>query len=87
MSTALSALMSMNLLISMLSASLLLAAPTMAEALKVGAQIPDIAVTTAAGKPLKLRAAVSSKPAVLIFYRGGWCPYCVTHLQALMDIE
>ena len=26
-------------------------------------------------------------PTVLIFYRGGWCPYCNTHLGRLATIE
>jgi peroxiredoxin len=34
-----------------------------------------------------LNAAASQKPAVLIFYRGGWCPYCSTHLGQLQSIE
>jgi len=55
--------------------------------LKVGHTIPDVAVKTAEGKSLSLRDAVKSNPAVLIFYRGGWCPYCMKHLQALMEIE
>jgi hypothetical protein len=29
----------------------------------------------------------SEKPTVLIFYRGGWCPYCMKHLQAPAGIE
>ena len=28
-----------------------------------------------------------SHPSVLIFYRGGWCPYCNNHLKALRDAE
>ena len=27
------------------------------------------------------------KPTVLIFYRGGWCPYCNRQLAGLKDIE
>ncbi len=27
------------------------------------------------------------KPTVLIFYRGGWCPYCNTQLAGLREIE
>lgn len=79
--------MNMNALLSSFSLLLIASVPLMAEPLKPGDKIPDVAVTTTAGKSLKLRAAVKQKPAVLIFYRGGWCPYCVTHLQALMEIE
>jgi len=27
------------------------------------------------------------KPAVVIFYRGGWCPYCSRQLMELQDID
>ena len=54
---------------------------------KVGDVIPDVAVKTTEGKPLNLRAAVASQPAVIVFYRGGWCPYCSQHLSALKGID
>lgn len=53
----------------------------------VGAVIPDTVLRTVKGDELKLRDAVKQKPAVLIFYRGGWCPYCTRHLGALAGIE
>lgn len=52
--------------------------------LAVGASIPaDSKVLTIDGEVLDLNAAVASKPTVLIFYRGGWCPYCNAHLREL----
>ena len=53
----------------------------------VGDTIPDVSVMTVDKTELKLREAVKEKPAVLIFYRGGWCPYCTRHLMALAGIE
>ncbi len=53
----------------------------------VGATIPDVTVRTVKNEPLLLRQAVAEKPAVLVFYRGGWCPYCTKHLAALANIE
>jgi peroxiredoxin len=32
--------------------------------------------------PFDLRALIESKPAILTFYRGGWCPYCNLELRA-----
>ncbi len=58
-----------------------------AEPLAVGAGIPDVAVLSVTGEPVKLRELVATKPAVLIFYRGGWCPYCMRHLAALAEVE
>lgn len=52
-----------------------------------GDQIPDITLMTADHADLKLRAAVKMKPAVIVFYRGGWCPYCTRHLMALANAE
>ncbi len=54
--------------------------------LPVGASIPaDSDVLTMDGKPFSLNDAVASQPTVLIFYRGGWCPYCNAHLRQLRD--
>ena len=40
-------------------------------------------VQTMEGEDFDLNAAVASQPTVLIFYRGGWCPYCNAHLREL----
>lgn len=54
--------------------------------LPVGANVPaDISVLTIDGDVLDLNAAVASQPTVLIFYRGGWCPYCNAHLRELQN--
>ncbi len=55
--------------------------------LKVGETIPDVTLRTEDDKEVKLRGLVSEKPTVLIFYRGGWCPFCNRHLQSLVGIE
>ncbi len=55
--------------------------------LQAGATVPDLALLTAAGQPFALRAALRERPAVLIFYRGGWCPYCNRHLGQLQTVE
>lgn len=52
-----------------------------------GAPLPAATVRTTAGEAVSLRAATGGKPTVLIFYRGGWCPYCTKHLAALAEIE
>jgi peroxiredoxin len=53
----------------------------------VGDRVSDVTLRTAESTDLKLRDAVKSKPAVLIFYRGGWCPFCTRHLMALAEVE
>lgn len=57
-----------------------------AEPLDVGAPVPDVSLQTESGSEVALRALVDGSPTVLIFYRGGWCPYCNRHLAALVDI-
>ena len=67
--------------------SLTLRAEDRALGLAVGATIPDVNLRTEKDKDFNLRAAVAERPAVLIFYRGGWCPFCTAHLSALVGIE
>ncbi len=57
-------------------------------ALVAGDTIPDAYVSGVDdGRSIGLREIVSKKPTILIFYRGGWCPYCNTHLGKLQTIE
>lgn len=55
--------------------------------LKTGDAIPDVKLRSEDNAEVSLRKLVSEKPTVLIFYRGGWCPFCNRHLQALAGIE
>jgi peroxiredoxin len=33
-------------------------------------------------RPFDLSAVIATKPVILTFYRGGWCPYCNLELRA-----
>ncbi|WP_166422004.1 peroxiredoxin-like family protein [Paraglaciecola sp. 20A4] len=55
--------------------------------LLVGHSAPNTTLQTADGAPVSLKALTMQKPTVLIFYRGGWCPYCNRQLAGLKDIE
>ena len=55
--------------------------------LQVGDAVPEVVVKTIEGADVSLRDVMAGGPAVIIFYRGGWCPYCVRHLSALAEIE
>ena len=48
---------------------------------------PNVELRTPSGEAESLDAIIAGKPTVLIFYRGGWCPYCNTPLKELNDIE
>ncbi|MEQ9265289.1 MAG: peroxiredoxin-like family protein [Balneolaceae bacterium] len=53
----------------------------------VNSTIPDVMVKTIDSEEVKLRSVVAEKPTMLIFYRGGWCPYCSRHMVELQQIE
>ncbi len=53
----------------------------------IGTKLPEIALKTADGSAFNLNAAIAKQPTVLIFFRGGWCPYCNMHLGQLKTIE
>jgi peroxiredoxin len=55
--------------------------------LLIGQKMPNSKLQTVDGDPVSLKALVMQKPTVLIFYRGGWCPYCNRQLAGLKDIE
>jgi len=51
--------------------------------LTTGETVPDGLLTTIKGQQIKLKTLLGKKPTILIFYRGGWCPYCNAHLGRL----
>jgi peroxiredoxin len=52
-----------------------------ARALNVGDSAPDFILPDVQGEPVRLRALLDKGPVVVVFYRGGWCPYCNLHLR------
>lgn len=52
-------------------------------ALQVGAAVPEhLTLPDALNQPVRLSSLWQRGPLVLIFYRGGWCPYCNLELRA-----
>ncbi|WP_181775161.1 peroxiredoxin-like family protein [Amycolatopsis pittospori] len=47
-------------------------------AAKPGTAMPDLALPDASGA----KVSVADGPAVVVFYRGAWCPYCNLALRA-----
>jgi peroxiredoxin len=47
-----------------------------ADAVKVGDRLEPFTLDDATGKAVGLDDLVEAGPAVIVFYRGGWCPYC-----------
>lgn len=55
--------------------------------LLLGNPLPDVGLRTLEGTPITLKEAVGGRPAALVFYRGGWCPYCNLQLSGLRLIR
>lgn len=50
-------------------------------ALRVGQRAPDLTLANVWGDPVRLSDLWSNGPVIIVFYRGGWCPYCNLELQ------
>ena len=50
----------------------------------IGAPAPlSVAVKLPDGSQTTLGAVINGEPTVVIFHRGGWCPFCTKHLAGL----
>lgn len=54
--------------------------------LPVGAKAPAFELPDAAGKMVRSEDLLALGPVVISFFRGRWCPYCVTELEAWRDL-
>ena len=52
-----------------------------------GMSIPAFTALTPEGKAVTFDPQNLSKPFVLTFYRGGWCPYCNAHVGEMRALE
>jgi peroxiredoxin len=59
--------------------------PTKPEGLKVGDIAPQIETVDQNGKKVSLSEILKKGEAVLVFYRGQWCPYCNKQLSKISD--
>lgn len=55
--------------------------------LLIGEKIPDAILKSVDNQDVNLTSLFNKKRTVLVFYRGGWCPYCNLHLAALAEAE
>lgn len=51
----------------------------------VGDLAPDFTLTNALGEDVSLKSYLQKGPVVLVWYRGGWCPYCNINLYYLQE--
>ena len=50
-------------------------------ALQPGDIAPDFILPDTDGRAVRLYTELARGPVVMVFYRGGWCPYCKIHLR------
>lgn len=55
--------------------------------LMISEKIPSVLITSVNGEKVSLIDIVKKKRTILLFYRGGWCPYCNAHLSAVGQLE
>ncbi|HTW79747.1 MAG TPA: peroxiredoxin-like family protein [Terracidiphilus sp.] len=55
--------------------------------LPVGAQAPEFTLKDSSGHAVRSADLLTLGPLVIKFFRGRWCPYCVTELEAWRDLH
>jgi peroxiredoxin len=54
--------------------------------LPVGAKAPEFTLNDAGCKPVRSVDLLALGPLVIKFFRGRWCPYCMTELEAWREL-
>lgn len=55
--------------------------------LQVGAQAPNFELLDFTGKLVRSSDLLALGPLIVSFFRGRWCPYCATELEAWRDAQ
>lgn len=55
--------------------------------LLIGETVPDAQLKSTNSSDQSILDILSKKPTVILFYRGGWCPYCNSHLSEIQEAE
>jgi peroxiredoxin len=55
--------------------------------LHVGQEAPDAKLVDVTGSSHSLKALYGSGPTVVLFYRGGWCPFCNLQLHEFAEAK
>lgn len=54
--------------------------------LPVGATAPDFVLNDVSGRPVRSADLLALGPLIITFFRGRWCPYCTTEMEAWRDL-
>ena len=52
----------------------------------VGQSMPDFTLPDGEGHPVSLSRFRGRQPVLLLFYRGDWCPYCISQLEDFQNL-
>lgn len=55
--------------------------------LLISEKIPEASLLAPDGSKHALADIIKDKPTVILFYRGGWCPFCNSHLGDIHSVE
>jgi len=55
------------------------------DGLRPGDMAPDFSLPDQHGREVRLTNRLAHGPVVLVFFRGGWCPFCTLTLRAWQD--
>ena len=61
--------------------------PTGVHPILIGHQVDDAQLRDEQGNAASLLDTLQGKPTVMVFYRGGWCPFCNFQLGQLQGIQ
>lgn len=50
-----------------------------------GTKVEDFTVNNHEGEPVSFSALTAKSPLLVVFYRGGWCPYCNVQIKQLTE--
>lgn len=56
-----------------------------ADAIQRGDTLPDAELLTPTGETVRLADSLGANGAVIVFYRGAWCPYCNLTLKTYQE--
>lgn len=54
--------------------------------LNIGDKAPNFKLLDVSGQKIELYEQLKTKLIILVFYRGGWCPYCNVELRGYQNI-
>lgn len=52
----------------------------------VGKPAPEFSLPDADGKSVSLASVTNDQPVLVLFYRGDWCPFCISQLDSIKGV-